>query len=64
MLESYLTDRLFRVKFEDGITILRKAEVGVPQGSVLGPVIYLIYTSHLPTSDNTTTVTFPDVEQP
>jgi hypothetical protein len=43
------------------ITTLKKTEAGVWQGSVLGPGIYLIYTSDLPTSDKTTTVTFADV---
>jgi hypothetical protein len=37
-LESYLTERLFQVKFKDEITTLRKTEAGVPQGSVIGPV--------------------------
>jgi hypothetical protein len=63
ILESYLTDKIFQVKFKDEITTLRKIEAGVSQGSVLGPVLYLIYTSYLQTlktADNTTTATFAD----
>jgi hypothetical protein len=55
-----LTDRIFQVKLNDEITTLRKTETGVLQGSVLGSVPYLIYTSDLPISDNTTTATFAD----
>jgi hypothetical protein len=60
IVESYLTDRLFQVNFKDEITTLRKTEAGVLQGSALGPVPYLIYTSDLPTSDNRTAATFAD----
>jgi hypothetical protein len=62
ILQSYLMDRLFQVKFKDEITTLRKTDAAVLQGNVLGPVPYLIYTSDLLTSDNTTTATF-DAEQ-
>jgi hypothetical protein len=49
------------VKFKDEITNLWKTAADVPHGSVSGPVLYLISTRNLPTSDNTTTGTFTGV---
>jgi hypothetical protein len=46
--------REIQVKLIDETTNLEKLEAGVSQGSVSGHVLYLIYTSNLPTSDNTT----------
>jgi hypothetical protein len=60
ILQLFLTELLFRVKFKDEITMFRKNERGEKQGSVLGPVVYPICTSHLLTSDNTTTTPFDD----
>jgi hypothetical protein len=60
ILQSYLTNRYFRTKYREAYSSLRQILAGVPQGSVLGPLLYLIYTADLPTLANSTTATFAD----
>lgn len=60
IIKSYLEDRLFQVKQRDARSTLREIKAGVPQGSVLGPVLYNIFTSDLPVSDDVTVATYAD----
>jgi hypothetical protein len=60
ILNSYLHNRHFQVKVEDSYTDLLPVNAGVPQGSVLGPLFYLLNTADLPTSQNSTIATFAD----
>lgn len=60
LLKSYLCDRLFQVKYQDALSEFQPISAGVPQGSILGPFLYLISTSDLPTTERTTIATFAD----
>ena len=60
ILKSYIEKRYFRVKHEGEYSDLKSIRAGVPQGSVLGPLLYLIYTNDVPQNNETSIATFAD----
>jgi hypothetical protein len=60
IVNSYLSNRHFVVKVHTELTGLTPLNAGVPQGSVLDPLLYLLYTADLPTSSDSFTATFAD----
>lgn len=60
ILRSYLTERLFRVKHGNDYSDFKEIAAGVPQGSVLGPLLYILYTRDIPQERNCVVATFAD----
>lgn len=59
-IADYLTSRSFQVYLEHELSPITPIKAGVPQGSVLGPILYLLYTADFPLHRSCQTAFFAD----
>lgn len=60
LLASYLGGRQFAVEVKGTLSAKRPIRAGVPQGSLLGPVLYILYTHDFPKANQTKFGCFAD----
>ena len=58
--KSYLSNRLFRVHLENCYSDSSSVTCGVPQGSILGPLLFLIYVNDMPQAVNSNLFLYAD----
>jgi len=60
LLKSYLCKRYFQVKIGDELSDYHPIRAEIPQGSVLGPLLYLIYIADVPATQDMLMATFAE----
>lgn len=60
LFKSYLHERSFYVSVNGDESDIGSIKSGVPQGSVMGPVLYTIYTADMPVRNDVTIATYAD----
>jgi len=60
LIKLYLSDRTFQVRYQAEYTTLHDVHSVVPQGSILGPLRYSIFTADIPETDQTLIATYAD----
>ena len=60
LISSYLSRRTFQVFIGAEHSGIFPIAAGVPQGSILGPTLFLLYTMDIPQASNVTTALFAD----
>lgn len=60
LIHSFLLNRSFQAKISNAVSAPRDLEAGVPQGSVLSPLLYAIYTADIPKPDQATLAVYAD----
>ena len=74
LIGSYLADRCSFVQLKDGISDVKTSNIGIPQGSIIGPFLFLTFINDLPNiselfktylfaDDTTLSISNPDSEQ-
>ena len=57
---SYLSERIFLVNIESKLSDFGKISLGVPQGSILRPLLFLIYVNDMPQTVKSTLLLYGD----